>query len=75
MSFKQFFAACFCIVAAISSGGTVAQSYPTKPVRIVSPYPAAGGVDVLARVIAQRFSEALGQQCIVDNRMTDMLAS
>jgi tripartite-type tricarboxylate transporter receptor subunit TctC len=68
MSFKQFFTVCLCVVAAISSGGTAAQSYPAKPVRIVSPYPAAGGVDVLARVVAQRFSEALGQQFIVDNR-------
>ncbi len=68
MTFRQFSAACLCAVAAISSGAAGAQAYPAKPVRIVSPYPAAGGVDVLARVVAQRFGETLGQQFVVDNR-------
>lgn len=44
------------------------QGYPNKVVRIVVPYPPGGTVDVVARVIAARLSENLGQQFIVDNR-------
>ncbi|MFJ1259425.1 Bug family tripartite tricarboxylate transporter substrate binding protein [Cupriavidus sp. CuC1] len=44
------------------------QTYPNKPVRIVVPYPAGGTVDAVTRVVAQRLSENLGQQFIVDNR-------
>lgn len=44
------------------------QTYPNKPVRIVVPYPAGGTVDAVTRVVAQRLSESLGQQFIVDNR-------
>src|SRR4051794_14623707 len=45
-----------------------AQEYPTKPVRIIVPFAAAGGTDILARSLAQRLSETIGQQFIVDNR-------
>ena len=44
------------------------QAYPSKVVRVVVPYPPGGTVDAVARVIAQRLSESLGQQFIVDNR-------
>src|SRR5437016_5439364 len=44
------------------------QAYPSKFVRIIVPYPAGGTVDTVARVIAARLSENLGQQFIVDNR-------
>ena len=45
-----------------------AQAYPSKFVRIIVPYPAGGTVDTVARVVAGRLSESLGQQFIVDNR-------
>jgi tripartite-type tricarboxylate transporter receptor subunit TctC len=44
------------------------QAYPAKVVRIVVPYPPGGTVDAVARTIAQRLSESMGQQFIVDNR-------
>ncbi|HYC47212.1 MAG TPA: tripartite tricarboxylate transporter substrate binding protein [Burkholderiales bacterium] len=45
-----------------------AQEYPAKPVRIIVPFTATGGTDIVARSIAQRLSESMGQQVIVDNR-------
>ena len=46
----------------------VASSYPTKPLRIVVPYPAGGGIDILSRVLGERLSQRLGQAVVVDNR-------
>jgi tripartite-type tricarboxylate transporter receptor subunit TctC len=45
-----------------------AQNYPSRPVRIVVPSPPAGGTDIVARVLAEHFSRAFGQQFFVENR-------
>jgi tripartite-type tricarboxylate transporter receptor subunit TctC len=45
-----------------------AQDYPTRSVTLVVPYPAGGGVDAMARIVADKLSAALGHQVIVDNR-------
>jgi tripartite-type tricarboxylate transporter receptor subunit TctC len=58
-------AALFALVAA---NDVAAQKWPEKPVRIVTPFAPGGGTDVFARILAQRFSEVLGQQFIVENR-------
>jgi len=47
---------------------TVAQSFPSRPIRFIVPFPAGGGADLWARVIGQKLTEAWGQNVIVDNR-------
>ena len=49
-------------------GGALAQDYPARTITMVVPYPPGGGVDVLARVVAEKLSGVIGQQVIVDNR-------
>jgi tripartite-type tricarboxylate transporter receptor subunit TctC len=51
-----------------ASGDAMAQSFPTRPVRMIVPYPAGGGTDIISRTVAQKLGEKWGQQVIVDNR-------
>ena len=55
-----------CLLAGAMNAG--AQTYPAKPLRMVVPYPPGGATDVIGRVIAQKLSDALSQQVVVDNR-------
>ena len=56
------------LVAAFAAVPAVAQSYPTRPIRMLIPYPPAAATDTGARMLSTRFSETLGQQVIPDNR-------
>jgi tripartite-type tricarboxylate transporter receptor subunit TctC len=47
---------------------TQAQSWPTKPIKFIVPYPPGGGTDVIARIMQEPLSQVLGQQIIIDNR-------
>ena len=50
-------------------GTVVAQSpYPGKPIRVVVPYPPGGATDIMARTVAQRLTEVMGQQVVIDNK-------
>jgi tripartite-type tricarboxylate transporter receptor subunit TctC len=64
--------ACLCPIllaaAVFQTGAAHAQDYPAKTVRIVVPFTASGGTDIMARSLAQRLAETMGQQFIVDNR-------
>jgi tripartite-type tricarboxylate transporter receptor subunit TctC len=56
-----------CNTCSIAAGATPV-SYPTKPLRLIVPYPPGGGSDIMGRAIAERLSQQLGYQVIVDNR-------
>ena len=65
----------FCRVRLLLAGLAVtvavsaaAQEFPSRAIRIVLPFAAGGGTDILARVLAQRLQEAFGQTVLVDNR-------
>jgi tripartite-type tricarboxylate transporter receptor subunit TctC len=45
-----------------------AESFPTRPIRLVVPYPAGGGTDIVGRILAQKLHESLGQPIVIDNR-------
>ena len=61
-------AAGLAIAAATLALPALAQTYPSKAVRLVSPFPPGGSVDVVGRLLAAKLSESIGQQVVVDNR-------
>ncbi len=56
------------LTVCLGSGVALGQQYPTKPIRLIVPFPAGGSTDLVSRVLARTLSELLGQQVIVDNR-------
>ena len=56
------------ILLAVVTTGACAQNWPVKPVRLIVPLAAGGNLDIVTRAIAQKLTEALGQQVIVENR-------
>jgi tripartite-type tricarboxylate transporter receptor subunit TctC len=55
-----------CVCAQLKQAA--AEDYPSRPITLIVPYPAGGGVDVMGRLVGQRLSTALGQQVVIENR-------
>ena len=56
------------VVLAMTGCGALAQTYPSRPVRMIVGFPPGGPTDLVARLVGQHLSEALGQQVVTDNR-------
>src|SRR5215468_2660495 len=54
------------VVLPAAVGG--AESFPTRPIRLIVPYPAGGGTDIVGRVLGQKLHASLGQPVVIDNR-------
>src|SRR3954471_1606990 len=63
----RFLAALACALA-VATGVQAQSSYPDKPVRLVVPFPAGSGTDIIGRILAQKMTEDFGQTVLVDNR-------
>jgi len=61
-------ASCLSGATLLFANAAFAQAYPSKPVRLVVPFPPGGSLDVVARAIGQKLSEAWGQPVVIDNR-------
>lgn len=57
-----------CAVLVVASDGIFAQSYPAKPIRIIVPVPPGGSNDIRVRIIADKLTQSLGKQVMVENR-------
>jgi len=65
---KRFMGCCALAAMLAAPQMTTAQAYPARPVRLITPTGAGGSLDTMARMVAQKLTEAWGQQVIVDNR-------
>ena len=63
----EFSAAAFAFALGVSCA-CAQDAYPTKPIRFIAPFPAGGTTDVLSRILAQKLTDSLGRQVVVDNR-------
>src|SRR5262245_31987774 len=68
MSRIRMLGICLLLAPGVAHAQVDAKDWPQRPVRIISPYPAGGGVDIVARVFAEKFGEAFGRRFFVENR-------
>jgi tripartite-type tricarboxylate transporter receptor subunit TctC len=61
-------AAALCAAALLYAGTASAQAWPSKPIRLMVPFPPGGSTDIVSRIVAQKLSERLGQPIVIENR-------
>jgi tripartite-type tricarboxylate transporter receptor subunit TctC len=64
----QFIQACAAALCLAASSASLAQGYPTKPIRLIVPFPAGGATDLFARTLSQKMGEKLGTTLVIDNK-------
>jgi tripartite-type tricarboxylate transporter receptor subunit TctC len=64
----EFLQACVAALCLAASCASLAEGYPSKPIRLVVPFPAGGATDLFARTLSQKLSEGLGTNLIIDNK-------
>ena len=68
MNARTLVTATVCALAALYAAGATAQAWPAKPIRLMVPFPPGGSTDIVARIVAQKLSEQLGQAIVIENR-------
>ena len=68
MNLRNLLAAAIGAMAMLHVPGAVAQAWPAKPIRLMVPFPPGGSTDIVARIVAQKLSERLGQPIVIENR-------
>jgi tripartite-type tricarboxylate transporter receptor subunit TctC len=66
--FKAFACALSAVVLSAAPGTVMAQQYPSKPVKLIIPFPPSGATDVIGRALGQKLTESLGQPIVVENK-------
>ncbi len=65
---RSFLLVCAGTAALASASGATAEVFPARPLRLIVPFPPGGPTDIVGRLVAQKLSEGLGQQVVIDNR-------
>ena len=68
MNLRNLLAAAIGAMAMLHVPGAAAQAWPAKPIRLMVPFPPGGSTDIVARIVAQKLSERLGQSIVIENR-------
>ncbi len=68
MMIRKILAAMLCATSLVHAGVSMAQAWPTKPIKLMVPFPPGGSTDIVARIVAQKLSERLGQPIVIENR-------
>jgi tripartite-type tricarboxylate transporter receptor subunit TctC len=68
MTMRTLAVASLCAAALLQAGAAAAQAWPAKPIRMMVPFPPGGSTDIVARIVAQKLGERLGQSIVIENR-------
>jgi tripartite-type tricarboxylate transporter receptor subunit TctC len=68
MNLRNLLVAATAAMTLLQAGGAAAQAWPAKPIRLMVPFPPGGSTDIVARIVAQKLSERLGQPIVIENR-------